>query len=43
VDFAVKQCRGLIENGVQGVHIYTMDRAKSAEEIVRRLRSGGLL
>jgi len=43
VDFAVKQCRGLIEAGVPGLHIYTMDRAKAAVEIVGRLRADGLI
>ena len=43
VEFAYQQCRGLLSEGVPGVHIYTMDRSKSVTEIVSRLRSDGLL
>lgn len=43
VDFADKQCRGLIEKGVPGLHIYTMDRAKSAVALVEKLRADGLV
>jgi methylenetetrahydrofolate reductase (NADPH) len=37
---AVDQCRDLMENGVQGLHFYTMDRSKSIVEIVKQLRPG---
>jgi methylenetetrahydrofolate reductase (NADPH) len=43
IEFAVCQCRELVEAGVPGLHIYTMDRSKSAAGIVNRLRSEGLL
>jgi methylenetetrahydrofolate reductase (NADPH) len=43
VAFAARQCRELIENGVPGIHIYTMDRAKSATAIVNALRADGIL
>ena len=43
VEHALNQCRGLLEAGVPGLHIYTMDRSKSAAEIVRRLRGEGLI
>jgi methylenetetrahydrofolate reductase (NADH) len=43
VEFAIKQCRELLEKGVPGVHIYTMNRSKATVEIVSRLRSDGLL
>jgi methylenetetrahydrofolate reductase (NADPH) len=43
IDFAVRQCRGLLEAGVPGLHLYTMDRSKSAVEIVTRLRAERLL
>jgi methylenetetrahydrofolate reductase (NADPH) len=43
IDLATEQCRGLLREGVPGVHIYSMDRSKSAVEIVRRLRQEGLL
>ena len=43
IDFAVRQCRELLEAGVPGLHIYTMDRSKSTSGIVNRLRGEGLL
>jgi methylenetetrahydrofolate reductase (NADPH) len=43
VELATRQCAELLRAGVPGIHIYTMDRAKSALEIVRRLRAEGLL
>lgn len=43
IEFAVRQCAELLEAGVPGLHIYTMDRSKSAVGIVNRLRSEGLL
>ena len=43
VDFAVQQCTELIQAGVPGLHIYTMDRSKSTIALVNRLRKEGLL
>ncbi|WDN89330.1 methylenetetrahydrofolate reductase (NADPH) [Desulfosarcina sp. BuS5] len=43
IDFAVEQCRGLLKNGVAGLHFYTMDRSKSTTEIINRLRQENLL
>ena len=43
IDFAVHQCKGLLEAGVPGLHIYTMDRSTSTVAIVNRLRKDGLL
>jgi methylenetetrahydrofolate reductase (NADPH) len=43
IEFAVRQCAELLETGVPGLHIYTMDRSKSAVGIVDRLRGEGLL
>jgi len=43
IDFAVRQCATLLEAGVPGVHIYTMDRSESAKGVVTRLRAQGLL
>jgi len=43
IDFAANQCKDLLDAGVPGIHIYTMDRAKSAVEIVNRLREANLL
>ncbi len=41
IDFATRQCRGLLEAGVPGLHFYTMNRSASAVGIVERLRSEG--
>ena len=43
VDFAVEQCRGLIKNGIQTLHFYTMDRSRSTTAIIDRLREEELL
>jgi methylenetetrahydrofolate reductase (NADPH) len=43
IEFAVEQCRGLLAAGVTGLHIYSMDRSRSAVGIVTRLRDEGLL
>jgi methylenetetrahydrofolate reductase (NADPH) len=43
IDFAVNQCKDLLEAGVPGLHFYTMDRSSSSVAIVERLRSDGLL
>lgn len=43
IEFAIRQCKELLTSGVPGLHIYTMDRSKSAVGIVQRLRSEGLL
>ncbi len=43
VDLAVRQCADLVEQGVPGIHIYTMDRSASTVQIITRLREGGLL
>ena len=34
IDYAVRQIRGLQEHGVDGIHIYTMNRPKTVEEIL---------
>ena len=43
IDFAYQQCNGLLDAGVPGVHIYTMDRSKTTSAIVTQLREEGLL
>jgi len=43
IDFAVRQCRDLLDRGVDGLHFYTMDRSKSTTEIINRLRLENLL
>lgn len=43
IEFALRQCRELLKAKVPGLHIYTMDRSKSAVAIVNQLRDEGLL
>jgi len=43
IDQATEQCRGLLRQGVPGLHFYTMDRSRSTSEIVRRLRAESLI
>jgi methylenetetrahydrofolate reductase (NADPH) len=43
VDFAVEQCRGLLKEGVAGLHFYTMDRSYSTREIIKNLKQEHLL
>lgn len=43
IEFAVRQCRELIQAGVPGLLFYTMDRSESTGEVVRRLKSEGLV
>jgi len=43
IDFAVRQCKELLKSGVPGLHIYTMDRSKSAVGIVKQLRKENLI
>ncbi len=43
IELALRQCRELLGADVPGLHIYTMDRSKSAVGIVNRLRQEGFL
>lgn len=43
IEFAYRQCVELLEAGVPGLHIYTMDRSASAVGLVNCLRTDGLL
>ncbi|MBS3733145.1 MAG: methylenetetrahydrofolate reductase [Desulfobacterales bacterium] len=43
IDFAVEQCRDLLQNNVTGLHFYTMNRSKSTCAIIDRLRNENLL
>jgi methylenetetrahydrofolate reductase (NADPH) len=43
IEFAASQCAELLQAGVPGLHLYTMDRSRSAVGIVNRLRDDRLL
>ncbi len=43
IEFAYRQCAELLQAGVPGLHIYTMDRSASTVGLVNRLRTDGLL
>src|SRR2546422_4067968 len=43
VDHCIKQCAGLLEAGVPGLHFYTFNRARAATEILGTLRGQQLL
>ena len=38
IDYAIRQIRDLQQNGVDGIHIYTMNKPKTAAEIVAAIR-----
>jgi len=38
VDFATEQCKDLIENGVKGLHFYTLNRARATAKILEDLQ-----
>jgi methylenetetrahydrofolate reductase (NADPH) len=38
IDWAVRQCRLLLEGGAPGIHFYTLNRSRSTTEILARLR-----
>jgi methylenetetrahydrofolate reductase (NADPH) len=39
IDYAAKQINELIENGADGIHIYTMNRPETAQKIVSKIRT----
>ena len=41
IDFAIKQCADLIDNGVDGMHFYTLNRTSSVTGILEGLRAAG--
>jgi len=43
IDFAVEQCKDMLQKGVAGLHFYTLNRNRSTAEIIRRLKQAGML
>ena len=43
IDFAINQCADLIDNGVDGLHFYTLNRTSSVDGILEGLRASGKL
>jgi methylenetetrahydrofolate reductase (NADPH) len=41
IDFAVRQCQDLWQNGVRYFHFYTLNRSETVAEIVQKLGWGG--
>ena len=41
VEYAVRQCRDLLEHGVAGVHFYTLNRSTSSLRVTEALRADG--
>jgi len=37
IEYAVRQCRELMDHGVPGLHFYTLNRSRATYEIIRRL------
>lgn len=37
IDYAIRQCRDLLLNGVDGIHIYTMNKPDVAKQIVKNI------
>jgi len=38
IEYAILQIKDLIENGVEGIHLYTMNRAEQTKEIVKNVK-----
>jgi methylenetetrahydrofolate reductase (NADPH) len=38
IDYAVRQCEGLLKGGAPGIHFYTLNRSRSTSEILKHLK-----
>lgn len=43
IDFSIDQCKGLLKQGVPGVHFYTMNRSHSTTQIMMALKEAALI
>ena len=43
VDYATRQCRELLDNGVSGLHLYCLNKHQSVVQITANLRDLGVL
>jgi len=43
IEYALEQCRGLLEKGVHGLHFYTMNRSRSTRTIIDTLKRENLI
>jgi methylenetetrahydrofolate reductase (NADPH) len=43
IAWSTRQCRELLQRGVDGLHFYTLNRSKSSRQIVENLRASGAL
>ena len=40
IDYAVGQIRDLLKHGVDGIHLYTMNKTAQTQAILRQVRQG---
>ncbi len=43
IEWAVRQCEGLLQRGAPGIHFYCMNKSNMVEAIITRLRGSGAL